>query len=229
MLAKQKIFMGKLEEAKTLIREETKRFGKNPEMTFLFGLLHHRSGEHREAVVFLEKFRAQSPERHDCWEYLIDSYSEINNVENLQRCYQAAENIPIQNDRNWIQTRIVLAISKNQKGSLEELATLDHYLQLAPRNFHLLYSKASTLEKMGNLPEAGQLFQIVAESDTCDPIRAGAWFRLARLAPVQEQKSLARKCLELDSTHSGARRIIINHISTLRPLQESLSHSTTDS
>jgi tetratricopeptide (TPR) repeat protein len=228
MLAKQKIILGSFEEAKTLIREETKRFGKNPEMIFLLGLLHHRSGEHREAAVFLEKFRTQFPERHYCWKFLIDSYSAINDVNSLQRCYHSAEKISLQKDRNWLQTRIVLAISKAQENSQAELATLDHYLQLAPKNFHLLYSKASALEKMENLQKAKQLFRIVAESDTCDPIRAGAWFRLARLAQGQEQKLLARKCLELDPAHSGARTLIINQVSTLRPVQKSLSHSISD-
>jgi tetratricopeptide (TPR) repeat protein len=228
-LAKQKILLGSFEEAKTLIREETKRFGKSLEMTFLRGLLHHRSGEHREAAVFLEKFRTQFPERHDCWKFLIDSYSAINDVKSLHRCYHSVEKISLQKDRNWLQTRIVLAISKGQENSQAELATLDHYLQLAPKNFHLLYSKASALEKMKNLQKARQLFRIVAESDTSDSIRAGAWFRLARLAQGQEQKLLARKCLELDPAHSGARTLIINQVSTLRPVQKSLSHSTTNS
>ena len=207
------------------MREETKRFGKNPEMTFLLGLMHYQSGKYQEAIVFLQKFHKQFSERHDCWEFLIESLSKINDMEGLKQCYQSAEKIPLQDDRNWIQARIVLAISKEQADSHGELTILDYYLQLAPKNFHLLYSKASALEKMGDSSQARELFQIVAESETCPPIRAGAWFRLARLAQGQEQKMLARKCLELDASHSGAQTITINKISTLRPLQELLSHS----
>ena len=221
MRAKQLIKLGFHDEAEALIQEETQRIGKNIETIFLRGLLHQRKANYREAIVRFEKFRNQKPERSDCWEALVESLTALKDRENLNRLFAEAERIDIRRDREWIHARIANAMAAIDCKRQPEHQTLDHFIQRSPGNMLLVYAKASALERAGETDFATRLFEEVASSATYDHIRAAAWYRLARLSPIEMQKDFARRCLHLEPSHGGARNLLLNsQTGTRHPVTE---------
>jgi tetratricopeptide (TPR) repeat protein len=208
-LAKQKIKLGQIEEAKFLIEEEKKLFGKSEEMLFLSGLIHQHQNCHIEAVIDFDKFRSLHFERHDCWQALIESLSILNEREQLQRLHFESENLASKPDREWMQTRVAGALAKMNAGSRPESETLNYYLQQDPENFLLIYARASALEREGDMENALLLFKKITSSPNSYPhIQAGAWFRRARLSRGKQKLQFANNCLKLDPSHQGARKFL---------------------
>jgi tetratricopeptide (TPR) repeat protein len=208
-LAKQIIKLGQIEEAKFLIEEEKKRFGKSEEMLFLSGLIHQHQNSHVEAVIDFDKFRGLHFERHDCWQALIESLSILNEREQLQRLHFESENLVSKPDREWMQTRVAGALAKINAGSRPESETLNFYLQQDPENVFLIYARASALEKEGDLEKALFLFKKITDlHNTYAHIQAGAWFRRARLSRGKQKLEFARNCLKLNPSHQGARKFL---------------------
>jgi tetratricopeptide (TPR) repeat protein len=210
ILAKQCIELNRFAEAESHMAEETRRFGEKKEMAFYRGQIQQRKGNHKKALAWLERFRSENPERHDCWQALIQSLIELKDQENLLRLYTEAERIKSKQDRQWLHARITNALATANSGRQPEYETIDHFIQRDPDNRLLLYAKASALERAGKPASALQLFEEVANSNTYDNIRAAAWFRLARLSPDEAKEELARRCLELDPEHSGAKGFLNN-------------------
>lgn len=209
MLAKQKIKLGQIEDAKLLIDEEKKQFEKSEEILFVNGLIHQHQNRHIEAVVDLDKFRSLNFERHDCWQALIESLSILNEREQLQRLHFESENLANRSDREWVQTRVAGALAKMNAGSRPESETLNYYLQQDPGNFLLLYARASALEREGEMENALFLFKKITASPNAYPhIQAGAWFRRARLSRGKQKLQFAKNCLQLDPSHRGALKFL---------------------
>ncbi len=209
MLAKQKVKLGQIEDAKLLIDEEKKQFEKSEEILFVNGLIHQHQNRHVEAVVDLDKFRSLNFERHDCWQALIESLTVLREREQLQRLYAESENIVSKPDRQWLQTRVAGALAKMTTGTRPESETLNFYLKQDPENFLLVYARASALEREGEMESALCLFkEITASQHAPVHIQAGAWFRRARLSRGKQKLQFAKNCLQLDPSHRGAQKFL---------------------
>ncbi len=209
LLAKQKIILGQWDEAEELIKEETLRFGKNDETLFLHALIHQQKNMHEQAVQEFERFRTQFPERHDCWQALMESLTVLEDKEQLQRLYAESANIASQPDREWMKTRVAGVIARLDKKIRPESETIDHYLKRDPENALLIYAQASALEREGEMENATSLFEkLTCRPKTYPHIQAGAWFRRARLSRRENKELFAQKCLALDPKHQGARNIL---------------------
>ncbi len=209
LLAQQKIKLGLLVEAKVLINEDSLRFGVSDETSFLHGLIHQKENHHLEAVAEFERFRTLHPERHDCWKALIESLTILNDREQLVRLHAESDNVSKKADRDWLKTRTANAIAKVDSPLRPESETLHFYCHQDPENCFLIYARASALEREGDIENAYRLFENITASWKSVPhIRAGAWFRRARLSRGDRRYEFARKCLELDPRHQGAREIL---------------------
>ncbi len=210
LLAKQYARLGRFDEASHYVQEETARFGENDEAVYVKGLILQRRGLHRAAVQEFEWFRTQHPDRHDCWESLIDSLTRLKEREQLKRLYAETATTPDKRDREWLETRVANAIAALDASQRSESATLDHYLDRNPENLLLLYAKASALEREGDLENAYLLFKAVTERKSRHiRTRAAAWFRRARLSGSEQKQKFAEQCLRLDPLHSGARLLLL--------------------
>lgn len=209
LLAKQKIRLGQIEEARFLIEEEKRRFEKSEEMLFLSGLIHQHQNRYVEAVVDLDKFRSLNFERHDCWQALIESLTVLREREQLQRLHFESENLASKPDREWMQTLVAGALARMNAGSRPESETLNYYLQQDPENSLLIYARASALEREGDMENALFFFKKITASPNAYPhIQAGAWFRRARLSRGKQKLQFAKNCLQLDPAHAGARKFL---------------------
>jgi tetratricopeptide (TPR) repeat protein len=209
LLARQKFNLGLLDEAESLVFEETLRFGKNDEGLFIQALIHQQRNKHQQAVNEFERFRTLYPERHDCWQALMESLKILNDREQLQRLYAESETIADKPDREWMKTRLVNAIAQVDKKLRPESETIDFYLQQDPLNSLLIYARASALEREGEMESAYQLFEKITSClETYPHIQAGAWFRRARLSRGENREHFAQKCLRLDPRHQGAIKLL---------------------
>jgi tetratricopeptide (TPR) repeat protein len=209
LLARQKIKLSLLNEAEDLIFAEIVRFGTNDETLFLHALIHQKQNRHQQAVNEFERFRTLYPERHDCWQALMESLKILNDREQLQRLYAEAETTSSRPDREWIKTSVASAIAQIDKISRPESETIGYYLERNPENSLLIYARASALEREGEMENAFGLFkQLTTCPDTYPHIRARAWFRRARLSRGESKRHCAQKCLALDPGHQGARNLL---------------------
>lgn len=209
LLARQKIKLGLLDEAEDFIFEEIVRFGTNDETLLLHALIHQKQNRHQQAVSEFERFRTRHPERHDCWQALMESLKILNDREQLQRLYAEAETIASRPDREWIKTSVASTIAQIDKTLRPESETIGYYLERDPANSLLIYARASALEREGEMENAFGLFkQLTACSGTYPHIQARAWFRRARLSRGENKLQCAQKCLALDPEHQGARNLL---------------------
>ena len=210
MLARQKIKQGRLDEAERLLKEETLLFGHdNDEILFLNALIHQQQNQHPQAVIAFERFRTQYPERHDCWQALMESLSVLKDREQLQRLYAESETVADKPDRDWLKTKVACAIARMDRRLRPESKTLNYYLQQDPLNSLLIYALASALESEGALEKAYLLFEKLSScSKTYRHIRAGAWFRRARLSSADHKERFLQNCLALDPRHEGAKKLL---------------------
>jgi len=209
MLAKQKINLGQLDEAQGLIYEERLRFGNNDETLFLNALIHQQQNHHQKAVRGFERFRTQYPNRHDCWLALMESLTALKDREQLQRLYAESENIACKPDREWLKTSVAGAIARMDRELRPESETMDYYLKKDPDNSLLIYARASALEREDEIENACVLFEkLTSLHKTYPHIKAGAWFRRARLSQGDNQERFVRNCLALDPSHQGARNLL---------------------
>ena len=209
MLARQKIHLGLIEEARWLIDEETRRFGTGDEVLFLNGLILQCQNDHHGAMEAFERFRAVHPQRHDCWQALVESLTILQDREQLVRLYAESENTEKESDRDWLKARAASAIARVDAPLRAESKTLDHYLNQDAENCLLQYARASALEKEGDIENAYRLFKTIACSTKSYPhIQAGAWFRRALLSRWERRKFYLKKCLQLNPEHLAARRLL---------------------
>ena len=156
-----------------------------------------------------ERFRTRYPDRHDCWEALLESLMALKNREQLQRLYAESETIASKQDREWMKTSVAGAIARMDRESRPESKTMNYYLKQDPDNSLLIYARASALEREGEIENAYVLFEkLTSLPKTYPHIQAGAWFRRARLSRGENKEHFVQKCLVLDPSHQGAIRLL---------------------
>ncbi|MEE9259320.1 MAG: tetratricopeptide repeat protein [Nitrospinaceae bacterium] len=230
-LGHQRIKQNRLHEAKCLLNEEVRRFEYETEVSYLCGRIHRHEGQHRETAEEIDRVRTESPERIDCWEWESEALGHLKDASRLKELYNDTDRIDDLKDRQWVRTRLVTELAKIETDLRPEHETFDAYLQKDPENCLMQYARASALERADRKDAACDLFQQVAShTENYDHIRANAWFRLARLSPPDERETPARKCLELDPDHEGAKNLLNNvnrqANSGITPVQD--SRSTTE-
>jgi GT2 family glycosyltransferase len=225
-LCNQKLKLKKFEEALTLLDEETERFGYHLKDTFLRGLLHKRDKNYADAIKDFDTIRRQEPDRHDCWELSIECMQSLKDREGLKNLYTEAWDVTDRKGREWLQTLIVKNIAQLGSNSRPEHKTLEHYLQKDSENGILRYALASAQEAVGDRPEAYNLFQEVALSNrNYSHIQANAWFRMAKIAPPEQQPELLQQCLKHQPSHQGARDLLKNKPQTTKVMEHSIQNS----
>lgn len=210
-LSYQKINLKKLDEASSLLEEETKRFGYDLKITFMHGLLQKGKENYAEALEEFEKFRQQEPGRHDCWELSIECMQNLKDRDGLKKLYAEAKDVNDSKDREWLQTLVAKNLAQLDSDLRPEHQTIEHYLQKDPGNSILQYALASILEKTGDREQAYKLFDKIASSNkSYSRIQANAWFRMALLAPPDRKQQLLQQCLKKHPSHEGAKDLLKN-------------------
>lgn len=207
--ARKQMKAGKFAGAEGLIREHIRLFGESPEARLSLGYLNQLRGEHREAVKDFELVLGALPHRYECRIALADSLERLGNTERARELYVGAWFDSFHENEEWLRSQVAIAVARLNKDKHPEYETLDHYLQYDPGNPGILHAKASALERAGKKGQARKLFTEYTESFKEDNFRAGAWFRLARLSPMGERKKMLEKCLKLDPSHTGAKKMLL--------------------
>jgi GT2 family glycosyltransferase/tetratricopeptide (TPR) repeat protein len=225
-LCNQKIKLNKLDEAITLLDEETKRFGYDLEIAFLNGLVQKLKNNFAKALKEFEKIRQQEPARHECWEYCVECMQNLNDRDGLSSLYTKAKDVNNTKDREWLQTLIANSLAKVDSSLRPEHQTLELYLQKDSKNEILRYALASSLEKSGNSTEAYKLFEELAtSSQNHSHIQANAWFRMAKLSTPEKQPELLRQCLKHQPSHQGAKDLLKNNPQTVEVMEPTIQNS----
>jgi tetratricopeptide (TPR) repeat protein len=208
-LALQRIKQNHLNEAKNLVKEEIKRFGSNTEVTYLLAKINLEEKNYRETINLLDSVRAEFPERVDCWEWTIQSLSQLKDVSKLKALYKELIIIELRKDREWVQTFLVTKLASLENQHRPEYETINEFLKTTPDNGLLYYSLASAFERAGHLNSAIENFQQVASNrKNYTHIQANAWFRLGRLNSGHQREQFLRNCLALASDHGEAKKLL---------------------
>ncbi|MFQ5671494.1 MAG: tetratricopeptide repeat protein [Nitrospinales bacterium] len=208
MRARLKMNESKFPQAGKLIEEEIELFGETAEALFCRGLLRQRLGEHRKAVADFERVRREMPERIDCWLPLAGSLAELGDTKQAKKLYAQAWNKAQGRGGEGIRARVAAAMAKLEAPRRPEHETWALYEQRDPCNEALAYAHASALERAGKTGEARSRFASFTKIFRNEKIRAGAWFRLARLSPQNQRGKMLRAALKLDPSHSAAREML---------------------
>ena len=214
-LAAQLIKLNQLDEAKALIKEEIKKFEYNSEAFCLLAKVNVGQNNNREAANALALVKTQSPETINCWEWTIDALGKLQDTSRLKSLYKNTGAIKLISDREWVRTRLVTELASLENQQRPKHETIKEFLKNEPENRLLHYALASELERAGHLGSAIKKFEQVASNIKNYPhVKANAWFRLARLTSDPRREKYLKNCLELDSDHSGAKKLLLEAKST---------------
>ena len=208
-LALQRIQQKRLDEAKRLVKEETKRFAHNTDVSYLLAKINLEEGRYRETIELLDSVRTEFPEKTDFWECAIQALSQLHDTSGLKNLHNETEMIEIKKDRDWVQTRLITELASLEGQHRHEHETINEFLKNNPKNGLLHYALASTLERAGHLDSAiGNFKQVVSNRQNYPHIQANAWFRLARLTSDHQREKSLRNCLQLVPYHIGAKKLL---------------------
>ena len=199
---------GRVDEAKRIIEEETLTFGERSELQFFRGLLYQKHGDHGAAVEIFEEFRKQIPNRHEFWLPLAESYLVLGDAISSQKLYGEIWSRALKTGDEWVRTKASIGIARLEANRKPEYETLNRFLQRDPKNEGLAYAIASALEQAEKIEEARKRFEDCTRSFSDEKLKASAWFRLARLSPSNQRKSMLHACLNLEPGHHGAKKLL---------------------
>jgi len=199
----------KFDEANRLYEEEIKYFGLNHKNSMLVGVQLKHQKKYQEALESFNSIRQKYPDRYDSWELCIECLLAIKNRDGLKNLLAESEGIGSRKDREWLNTVIVKAIAELDIEIRPKHETLSLYLEKNPENGTLKYANASALENTGNPSRAYALFKEITDSSKhFIHIQGNAFFRMARLAPLDEKEALLKKCIKLNPSHQGAQSML---------------------
>ena len=114
-----------------------------------------------------------------------------------------------------MRTRLVTELASLESQQRPKHETIKEFLKNEPENRLLHYALASELERAGHLGSAVEKFEQVASNRKNYPhVKANAWFRLDRLTSDPRREKCLKNCLELDSDHTGAKKLLLETKST---------------
>ena len=208
-LATQLIKLNQLDEAKALIKEETKKFGYNSETFYLLAKINVEQNNYREAANALDRVKIQFPKTINCWEWAVDALGKLQDTSRLKSLYKDTGTIGLMSDREWVRTRLVKELARLESQQRPEHKTINEFLKNEPGNTLLKYALASELERAGHLNSAIEKFEhVVSKRKNYPHVQANAYFRLARLTSGHQKEKYLNKCLALASDHVGAKKLL---------------------
>ncbi len=208
MLARQKIILGEIEEARFLIKEEISRFGKSAETEQALGQMEQAVGEFRSAIDHYQNAIVDAPEHWDlrlqqagCYEQLTEPASA------RKRFLQVWEGATEKDDQGF---RAQAAAGLARIGAIVNpaSASLYDFCQRDPDNAPLKYAHASALEREGCPDEARALFASLTGRMETDILKASAWFRLGRLSEGEERRQCLNTAIKHNPYHYGAHELL---------------------
>ncbi len=207
MLAGQKIILGELDEARFLIKEEIRLFGKSTGTSQTLGRLEKASGDFRKAIDHFQNAIVDAPERWDLRLEQADCYEHLTEPASARKRYlQVWEGATEKNEDGF---RAQAAVGLARIGAIvnPESASLGDFCHKAPDNTALAYAHASALEREGQEDMARNLFQLLTGLMETDILQANAWFRLARLSEGEERERCLNECIRRNPYHYGAQEL----------------------
>jgi len=209
-LAIQLIKLNQLDEAKTLIKEEIKKFGYNSETFCLLAKVNVEQNNYQEAANALDLVKTQYPETINSWEWTIEALGKLQDTSRLKSLYKTTGAIKLVSDREWVRTRLVTELASLESQQRPKHEIINEFLKNEPENRLLHYALASELERVGHLNSAIEKFEQVASNrNTYTHVKANAWFRLARLTSPPRREKCLKNCLKLASNHAGAKKLLL--------------------
>ncbi|MEC7641591.1 MAG: hypothetical protein VYC17_05485 [Nitrospinota bacterium] len=170
-------------------------------------------GQTEASAATYEKLLQANPSDPHLRLALAEQKMKLHRPQETKHARQICEGLwepPRSADDDGLRTRAAIAIAKLDSAWCPETETLTEYLSRDPYNEPLAYARASALDRQGDRDQARSLFKTFSTTFAKKPLRAAAWFRLARLSPSEEQVPMLKQCLELDPSHSGARELLNN-------------------
>ena len=103
-LALQRIQQNRLDEAKKLVKAETKHFEFDIDVSYLLAKINLEEKNFKEASNILASVLVECPERVDCWEWSAQALSKLQDTSRLNSLYKETNTIKSKKDREWVQT-----------------------------------------------------------------------------------------------------------------------------
>lgn len=209
IMAKHRINEGNLEEAEKLIYDDISLFGEREESDFYFGKICQKRNQHERAVKHFAKISKTIPDWGDVWLHLAESLIALKRTKEAEEIYKNLfSRTGNEFNDDWLRTQAALGTAQIHAEQRSRANTLEHFSLLDPQNNTLTYAWASALEQDGNPEKACLLFEKLGSTFQKDHLRANAWFRLARLSPLEQREQILNKCLKLSPFHTGALKLL---------------------
>lgn len=208
MLVRQKMVLGRLDEASALIKEQIRRSGENGETDYCMALFFQKTRQHQRAVEYFERVQAALPDRIDLWFDFADTLIELGEIDRCRKLCEKAWELSAGPEGKWMRVRAAVTMAKLDAPRRMEAETIKRYSARDPQNEILSYARASALEKGGRQADASSLFNDLTRLSENEHVRAAAFFRLARLSAIDEREYMLKECLKLEPFHSGAKKLM---------------------
>lgn len=208
MLARARISQNRLEEATALVIQEKHRFGNSGEVELLKGKLAQAEGKYESAIDHYQTASLEFPER---WTLKLDQgtcYERMGQVAPARKRYLMIWEKADRKDDNGLRAQAAVGLARLAVPVKPEIESLAEYLARDPDNEPLQYALASALERAGDIEQAREQFEAMAQTLTSDALLAATYFRLARLSDNGNRADLLNECLKRDPTHSGANALL---------------------
>ncbi|MCA9482776.1 MAG: hypothetical protein KC553_03485 [Nitrospina sp.] len=216
MLARQKTVLGEFEEARFLIKDEIRLFGKSTETAQALGRLEKALGQFRAAIDHLQNAIVDAPERWDLRLEQAECYEQLTEPASARKRYLQVWEGATETAEQGFRAQAGVGLARIGAIVNPASATLGDFVKKAPDNAPLAYAHASALEKEGRLDEARELFRSLTGSLKTDLLKANAWYRLARLSEGDEREQCLMQCVRRNPYHYGAQEMLaawgVNHV-----------------
>ncbi len=208
LIAKQYIKLGNLEEAEFYIQKEIEKYNYNTTTHFVQGLILQANKNFHQAANHFEIALKENTKNWDLYYYLAKAKIEIGDRLQGQMILEKIRKEASSPNFSSIRNQACILLAQLQSDTIPEHESLQNYYLEDLENQNLMYSLGSALERYGQNKEALKIFTELTDKLKPGHLSAAAWFRRARLSPLDEQKSMFEKCLKQNSNHREARRML---------------------
>ncbi len=208
MLARQKIVLGEFEEARFLIKDEMRLFGKSTETVQALGRLEKALGQFRPAIDQFQNAIVDAPERWDLRLEQAECYEQLTEPASARKRYLQVWEGATEDAEQGFRAQAAVGLARIGAVVNPESASLGDFVKKVPDNLPLAYAHASALEREGHLEDARDIFKTLTETMKTDTLQANAWFRLARLSEGDARQNCLRECIRRNPYHYGAQEMM---------------------
>ncbi len=208
LIAKQYLKLGNLSEAESYVQKEINQHGYNATSHFIQGLIFSANKLNNEAAKHFEKALKENPKNWEIYYHL--ALTQINMGDTLEglTILEKIRKEAIHQSFSGLRNQACIQLAQLRSDTIPEYESLRNYYIEDLDNQYLMYSLGSAFERHGKKNEALKIFTELTDKLKPGHFSAAAWFRRARLSPLDEQKSMLENCLKQNSNHQEARRMI---------------------